>query len=832
MIPLRTASAASKICQTLALVLATASASAEKYPAVKMPSAIPVVYVQNDGQSGSETLYTARARELTAEFEAVRVRLRRGEDEIALEFLGASLPRLEALEEMNAKANFLIGRDSSAWITNVSTYRGVAYRSLYQGIDAEFSSENGRIKSDYIVQPGVDPRQIRLRYRGALRMEVAEDGGLRIHSHQGTFQEQPPVAYQVTRTGTRYIPVAFALQGQEVATFYLGEYDRELPLHIDPALSYSTYYGGARTDAGMAIAVDSSGNAYVAGYTDSANLPLQGQIQNSAGSVDAFVLKLNTNGTQLVYATYIGGTGDDRAYGIGVDSAGAAYVCGTTNSTGFPVVSAIQAANRGLRDGFLLKLNAAGNGLVYSTYFGGSANDSILGCTVDAFGQFYATGETASTNLTTRFPFQASNAGGYDAFAVKLNASGALVFSTYFGGSGDDSGKAIAIHPTSLTPYIAGGTASANLPIWNPSQPTNAGGNDAFVTRFNGDANGLIYSTYLGGSAGSAGSPEQAHAIAVDSFGNAYVAGVTSSANFPVLNAYQASHRGGQDAFLTKLNSGGARLFSTYLGGSGADIATAIALDANRRPYVAGYTSSVNFPMVLPLQASLAGGYDAFVAEFDINGAPLIFSSYLGGTATDAAYGIAVNPVGEMFLTGTTVSSNFPVQAAYRFTNAGGSDVFVSKITAAPIPPTAPALLSLTPSSGTGASNTFQIRFLDANGANDIASIQVLVNSVFQGVNGCHVVYNHQLGLLYLLNNGGTGWLGGLPPGALNTISNSQCSIQAGASSVTALGNEVTLNLNLSFTPAFAGTRNVYLLAIDNGGLRADWAIRGTWTIP
>ena len=793
------------------------------------PAHMPVLFLSNAGQDAPEVHFTAQTSDLRADFETGRVRLRRDEDEVYLEFLGGSAsPVVEALDTLPGAANFLVG-PRSGWITGVPMHSGVAYRSIYRGIDVEFRSSNGQIKSEYIVQPGADPRQLRLRYRGAGRLELDEEGGLRIHGSRGHFGEHPPIAYQRTPDGTRYSAVEYVVQGDDTAAFRIAEFDRSLPLYIDPALSYSTYFGGSRTDTGTAIALDSAGNAYVAGYTDSTNIPTLNSIQNPGGSVDAFVFKLNSNGTQLLYATFIGGSGDDRAYGIGVDSSGSAYVCGSTSSSAFPVASPIQPVNNGARDGFLLKMNPSGNGLIYSTYFGGSANDSIYGCTIDAYGQFYAAGETASANLTTRFPFQAAHAGGIDAFAVKLNGAGALVFSTYFGGSGDDSGRAIAIHPTSLTPYLAGSTTSPNLPILNPAQPLNAGGQDAFLARFNGDANGLIYSTYLGGASGA---PELIQGLAADSFGNAYAVGVTGSSNFPVLNMLQGTYGGGQDAFVAKYNSGGGRLFVSYLGGSGADVATSVAIDSNRRPYVAGYTSSRNFPTYLPIQAAMAGAYDAFVAQLDVNGSPLAFSTYLGGTAADAAYGIAINSIGEMFLTGTTGSTNFPTQAAYRFNNAGGSDIFAAKITAAPVPPTAPIWLSLTPSAGSGNSTTFQIKFSDTNGANDFSNYQILVNSSFTGLNACHAVYNHSQGLLYLLNDNGTAWLGGLPPGALNTISNSQCSIALPGTSVSALGNELTLNLAMSFTAAYAGTRNIYLLAIDNGGLRADWTPRGTWTIP
>lgn len=821
----------------LTLTLPALSQIQNGFAAATKPSlaSSPVFFIANKGQFEPGIEFLAFSQQMKAWISRDRIVLGHDDDRVEMLFPGARRsPSIEGVQPLATRVNYLRGAGEQS-VRDAPAYAAVMYRDLYEGVNLTLGSEGGSLKSEFTVQPGTDHRVIKVRYRGAQSVEMEETGGLLVRTAHGSFREHPPVVYQDLPEGRRYLGAKYFLQGDETAGFLIEDYDRQLPLVIDPVLTYSSYIGGTRSDTGRAIMLDAGGAMYVAGYTDSNNIPVQGSIQIYGGNFDAFVFKLNSSGTQVVFATFIGGTGDDRAYGLAVDASGSAYACGVTSSTNFPAFNSaqIQVSRGGARDGFVLKLNPAGNGLVYSSYFGGSGNDTIYGCVLDAFNQLYAVGETNSTNLPVRFPFRSTNAGGYDGMLLKVNFNSALSFATYFGGSADDSGLAIALHTTQLTPYVTGYTRSTNFPVLNPSQPLNAGGQDAFVTRFNSDGNAVVFSTYLGGSNGTTILPEQGLTIAVDPFGNTYVGGVTSSTNFPVVAPYQSANKGGLDAFFTKHDSGGNRVYSSYLGGSGTDVATSMVVDVNRRIFIAGYTTSVNFPTFLPTQAAAGGSYDAFLAQIDVNGAPLTFGSYLGGSASDQAYGVAINVVGEMFLTGSTTSSNFPTQSAYRYTNAGSMDMFVAKLTAAPVPPAPPVFFSLSPNSGGGVSPVFTLKFTDANGANNFDSIQFMVNSVLSGLNSCHIAYNHTLGLVYLLNNTGTAWSGGFPPGALNVLSNSQCALPLANMSVTAIGSELTLNIPLSFSPTtYTGAKNILTLAIDKGGLRSDWAFRGSWTMP
>jgi Beta-propeller repeat len=378
---------------------------------------------------------------------------------------------------------------------------------------------------------------------------------------------------------------------------------------------YSTYLGGSRSDQGNGIAVDGSGNAYVTG-SSLGNFPTTSPLQASfGGGYDAFVTKINAAGSALVYSTYLGGSGIDIGYGIAVDGVGNVYVTGHTTSTNFPTTNPLQGSFGGGssfgQDAFVTKINAAGSAYAYSTYLGGSGDDIGRGIAVDGSGNAYVTGQTNSTNFPTTNPLQASHGGSFgDAFVTKINAAGsAYVYSTYLGGNGNDVGTGIAVDG-SANAYVTGFTQSTNFPTANPLQASNGGGIDAFVTKINAAGSAYVYSTYLGGS-GS----DQGQGFAVDGAGNAYVTGNTSSTNFPTANPLQASNGGRrQDVFVTKINAAGSALvYSSYLGGSGDDYGQGIAVDGSGNAYVTGYTYSTDFPTTSPLQASNAGGADAFV---------------------------------------------------------------------------------------------------------------------------------------------------------------------------------------------------------------------------
>jgi hypothetical protein len=369
---------------------------------------------------------------------------------------------------------------------------------------------------------------------------------------------------------------------------------------------YSTYLGGSNYDYGLGIAVDpSTGDALVTGYTGSTNFPTANPLQpNYGGGLhDAFMARLSADGSALVYSTYVGGSGDDRSYGVAVDpSTGDALVTGTTDSTNFPIANPFQPTNHGGYDAFVARLSADGTALVFSSYLGGSTIDDGYGIAVDpSTGDALVTGFTGSTDFPTANPLQPTNHGGYDAFVARVSADNSLlVYSTYLGGSSYDYGQGIAVDPSTGDALVTGFTGSTDFPTANPLQPTNTGYSNTFVARVSADGSALVYSTYLGGSL-----YDQGNGIAVDpSTDEALVTGYTSSTDFPTANSWQPTNHGGYDAFVARVSpDGSALVYSSYLGGSGDDFALGIAVDpSSGDAFVTGYTASTNFPTANPLQ--------------------------------------------------------------------------------------------------------------------------------------------------------------------------------------------------------------------------------------
>ena len=538
---------------------------------------------------------------------------------LRMKLIGANpSPRVSGLEELPGRSNYFIGNDPAKWRTDVPTYAKVQYKDIYPGVDLVYYGNQRQLEYDLIVAPGADPEAIQLAFEGEDKLVIDAQGDLVLDTPGGEVRQHKPLVYQEVDGGRREIAGTYVLNGGRQVSFQVAAYDAGKPLIIDPVLSYSTYLGGGSTDRGYAIAVDSSGNAYVTGQTDSTNFPTASPIQPANdGNSDVFVTKLNASGNALVYSTYLGGGSFECGFGIAVDGSGNAYVAGDTSSSDFPTASPMQPAQASGDEAFVTKLNAAGDTLVYSTYLGGDGNDDVLGIAVDASGNAYVTGSTSSTDFPTASPLQPAFGGNSDVFVAKLNAAGAaLVYSTYLGGSEFDIGLGIAVD-ASGNAYVTGVTRSTNFPTASPIQPANAGGSqDAFVTKLNVSGNALVYSTYLGGSGSEM---NFGGGIAVDASGNAYATGDTQSSNFPTASPIQPKTMF-EDIFVTKLNaSGNAFVYSTYLGGSGGDLRGAIAVDGSGNAYVTGSTDSTNFPTTPGAFQAVKGGgrfdEDAFIAK-------------------------------------------------------------------------------------------------------------------------------------------------------------------------------------------------------------------------
>jgi Beta-propeller repeat len=709
-----------------ALLQASASGPARPSRIVAAYGRLPLSFEANRGQADAQVKFLSRGSGyslyLTSTEAVLRLRKPASQDRgptgmeqaaapehssalIRMRLAGAnSLVRVEGLEELPGKSNYLIGNDPSRWRTNVPTYAKVRCENVYPGIDLVYYGNQQQLEYDFVVSPRADLRVIRLAFEGCEKMRINGQGDLVLETEGGEVCLHRPVVYQEVGGARQSVGGNYVIQRGLQVGFEVARYDAGKPLIIDPTLSYSTYLGGSSADQGFAIAVDSSGNAYVTGWTTSTDFPAAGAPFQTANGFpttsDAFVTKLNAAGSGLIYSTYLGGSFNDYGSGIAVDSAGNAYVTGYTTSTDFPTMNPYQAAHGGdggENDAFVTKLNATGSALVYSTYLGGSDEDWGCAIAVDSSGDAYVTGATVSPGSATpaqNFPttshaFQSTHPSTAlrAAFVTEFNAAGsALIYSTYIGGSGDEGGTGIAVD-SSGNAYVTGFTSTTSSSNGWPAstggfQKTFGGVVDAFVTKFNPGGSGtksLVYSTYLGGTGA-----DSASMIALDSSGDAFVVGSTSSSDFPTKNPLQAANRGSLDAFVTEIDPGATGtksfVYSTYLGGSGTDAATGIALDSSGNIYVTGYTASADFPLSNSFQAVRAGNFDAFLTKLNATGSALAYSSYLGGNDSEYGSGIAVDSLGNAYVTGTTRSTNFHTVNAFQPAGGGDFDAFVTKV--------------------------------------------------------------------------------------------------------------------------------------------------------
>lgn len=680
----------------------------------------PQAFETNAGQTAAAVKFISRGPGytlfLTPEEAVLSMKRKGGHTPLRLRALGANdAPEIEGIDPLPGRSHYFIGNSAAEWRTNIPAYSRVKYRDVYPGIDLIYYIRANHLEYDFVVAPGADPARIRLRFDGVQNIQRAQDGSLVMRARGGEFRQHSPRLYQEINGSRKTVAASYVLGSNHEVSFRIAPYDRRAPLVIDPVLSYASYLGGSGVDIGRAIAIDKAGNIYLTGSTQSPNFPtrdgaLRGTPPPAVLPEHVFVSKFDPTGTVLMYSTYLGGNVSDRGNSIAVDGDGNAYVAGFTLSQNFPTtVGAIQrfynSGNTSLGsgssgDGFVAKLDPAGSTLVYSTYFGGDNVDRVLAIAIDAAGNAYFTGQTASGDFRTtqgsyrRTPCSARitsrdflSASG-DAFVTKLNASGtALIYSTFLCGSFSDIGNAIAVDSQGAA-YVAGQTFSTDFPTTPGALQTMGGGEfeDAFVAKLNPDGSALAFSAYLGGT-----HSDVARGIAVDAQTNVYVTGTTLSTDFPVktgsLSTTNANGGAYESAFVTKLNpAGSAILYSTYLGASGTERASAITVDRAGNAYVTGSTTSSNFPVTAgKCQTGYAGKDDVFVTKINAVGTAIVYSAVLGGSGDDRGNGIALDLSGNAWVTGQTVSGDFPTSqdalyGAYAHGYGGASDAFIARI--------------------------------------------------------------------------------------------------------------------------------------------------------
>jgi len=467
---------------------------------------------------------------------------------------------------------------------------------------------------------------------------------------------------------------------------------RQSPAQSTLQIDFSTFLGGSSVDYAIGIDLDSAGNIYVGGGTLSTDFPLENPYQGSrAGDKDAFVAKLSSSGSVLIYSTYLGGAGEDTARGLAVDDQDGAWLTGYTVSDDFPTASlCYQPSRAGYEDVFVTRLRSTGASLYASTYLGGLSDERAEAIEIDAVGYAYVTGYTDSLNFPTKNPYQASLAGFKDCFVSQLTTSASdLYYSTYLGGAYLDYGYDVAVDEDYYA-YVVGESGSIDFPTLNPYQASIAesGYGDAFACKLSVSGSALLFSTYLGGEYA-----DGADGVAIDNGENLYLTGCTQSALFPVYSAYQMGSAGYNDAFVTCLNSAGSSLYySTYLGGSDHDMGFDIKVDPDYGDtYITGYTVSSDFPTLNSYQPSFSGGLsygDAFLVNLGWEGNQLHGSTYLGGSSDDFGYAVVRDGGNQAYVAGSTESTNFPIRNPYQASlNGTSSDGFITKFFWGTAPP-------------------------------------------------------------------------------------------------------------------------------------------------
>lgn len=586
---------------------------------------------------------------------------------------GAPLPR----DPVAGVRNFFIGSDAGAWTTGVRSYGTLAYDDAWPGVDLVWRATSEGPKYEVVAGPGADLSLVSFTYEGSGALSITPEGALVAPTGAGPLTDSPPVA---SSAGSP-LSCSFALLRPDRVGFSCPTWDGGSTLVVDPLVT-STYLGGSSYDYGWSVQVGPDGSIYVGGYTQSSDFPTTAGAYRSsiAGGYDQFISKFDYTGTTLLWSTFIGGSSTDYGYDLAVDSTGDAYIVGYSSSSNYPTTAgAFDSSNNGSYDATVAKIDVNGATLELATYVGGSSQDYGRGVALGANGVIYIGGETYSSNfVSTGGVVQPSRSGYYDQFVTALNATGALVASTYLGGTSYDYGWALRTNASGL-PVIVGYSSSSNYPTTAGSfQPSNYGGYDAVLAVLSADLSSLVYSTYIGGS-----STDYAYGLAIHS-NVAYVTGSTYSSNFPTTGgAFGQSVSGYYDAYLVELDLGSGDLdYGSYFGGSSYDYGRGVAVNSLGEATLTGYTQSGNFPVTTYRdQETIGGSYDAFILRLASDGASLVYSSLLGGSSTDEGYAVAVDSNGTAYFTGETYSSNFPTTTnAYDSSYSRYYDSFLVKI--------------------------------------------------------------------------------------------------------------------------------------------------------
>jgi hypothetical protein len=807
---------------------------------------LPHRFEENQGQFPSEVRYVARANGYEmylTDTETVMVLYKsRGREPkegmdyttLRMTVRGSQLPKgWERGKQLPGVTNYLRGNNPANWRRNVPAYESVTAKQVQPGVDLVWYGKDRKLEYDLVVAPGVDPSTLEVAWNGARTMKVDGAGNLVLDTAFGQVVQQRPYVYQMVDGKQVKIEARYSLRPNAGARFELARYDRSKPLVIDPAVMVYSTFVGTQPTSGRSVVEDAAGNAYLLGQSYSASFPFVTPFRTAQAVGENFLAKFNAAGTALVYATYLGGSGEDTPYALTVDSTGAAYVLGSTQSNDFPTRNAIQSTkvttNPLSGDTTLTKFTPAGNDIVYSTYFGGVDGTLPASLSLAPDGGIYFATYVAGTISSPPTP-RILNASFGRSIIVKVNPSGtAFDWVTHLG---DIVVADIASDATGI--YFAGDNRSGRqiLPaIGAPPGLVQNRNDDGMAGKLNSTGTALVYYTHLGGS-----QYDQIDTVAVDSTGALYVGGTTKSPDLPVqtpLRSYTAPAGGGnfQDGFVMKLSpAGNSLVYSTYIGGSGDDFIFEIGVDSAGGLALVGNTLSTDLPQVDSVQTTLRGSTEAFIMKLKPAGNALDFSTYLGGTGADLGYGLAMGSGGSIYVTGVTDGPSFPTVNAFQSAQPGGLIAFLTKYTLT-APPQTPTVTALSPIATSGTQQTFTFSFSDPDGAADLGVVNVLINNFLNGAGACYIAYDRPSNFLFLVNDAGND-LTALALNGSGTTANSQCTIVGAGSSATVSGNTLTLTLVIQFNATnFSGRKVVYMAARDALQNNSGWQPMGTYAV-
>jgi hypothetical protein len=640
--------------------------------------------------------WTAHGPAFAALFDRDATFLRLGERTLRLSFSGASTEAaFKPLARSGAPTNYFAGKQ----FRSADAYARLERTAVYPGVDVVYYGDGERLEYDFNLQAGADPSLIRMRFDGADKTAVNDRGEIVLKLGTADVVQKAPVVYQ-KRSPTEVAAVESRyrmLEGGEIG-IVLGNYDRRQPVVIDPALIYSLYLTGTNADGAVAVAVDSQGIVYLAGYTYSTDFPIAGNQYQPfpEGPIrNGWIWKLNPfapPANAVIFSTYFGANLDTDLRTMAVDNQGIVYIGGTTLASDLPVTSgAFQstlANTNALNEGFVAAIDTTQSGtsaLLYCSYYGGAQTVQI-NAIATLGGRMYVTGWTNSDNLPAAGnSFQTTRAGGYDAFVAEFDPSqsggASLAFSSYLGGYLTDVGRGIAVDPAGRM-YVVGYTLATDFPTTaNGLQPNYASGGDAFLTQIDPNAGQILYSTYLGGS-----DSDVATNVLVEPSGHVAVAGYTASSDLRLTpNAAQPAYGGNGDAFvitldLTAQSRPAMLIYSSYFGGNDSEVTYGFSRDASGRYYLCGYTLSQNLPVTPSAinPVSIGQNVDGFVAVLD-PAASLTYSSYITGPGYQIAYGVTTDASGNAYVVGLTTSDVFGQKPA-KSSDPGNIDVFFTII--------------------------------------------------------------------------------------------------------------------------------------------------------